>query len=310
MLLMIALGFGGQVLNSWHGAGTPPAATPAVPSDLLGDAAAPHVLEFGDQAWSIRRQEFSGREGEVNAALQAACRAAILDSRPRGESADADEQELLKRLAGERPVAEEPGQWRLYRWGEGHPVLIGTKSGERGAGSGEQEARAKSHLPAPRSLLPAPRSPGTKLDETTYRVVIWGMAIPVTQHASKEPVAWTLYLFQSGGAAGGRGQSSVEVPLPPGGHRLVSIRAVDGGAITAFSVDHEYMVPNGRAAREFYDRWFADHGWTVVLGWQQVASGWQARFETRPAPALAVDIRLGMDPQGDWSGLVMESQGP
>ena len=152
---------------------------PPCRADSLGDAAAPHVLEFGDQAWSIRRQEFSGREGEVTAALQAACRAAILDSRPRGESADADEQELLKRLAGERPVAEQPGKWRLYRWGEGHPVLIGTKSGERGAGSGEQEAQAKTPaFLAPRSLLPAPRSPGTNLDETTYRVVIWGMAIP------------------------------------------------------------------------------------------------------------------------------------
>ncbi len=165
MLLMIALGFGGQVLNSWHGAGTPPAATP---SDSLGDAAAPHVLEFGDQAWSIRRQEFSGREDGVNAALQAACRAAILNARPRGESADADEQELLKRLAGERPLAEEPGQWRLYRWGEGHPVLIGTRSGEQGAGSREQETangtqESGRHLPTPRSLLPAPAPQGQSL---------------------------------------------------------------------------------------------------------------------------------------------------
>ena len=44
----------------------------------------------------------------------------------------------------------------------------------------------------------------------------------------------------------------------------------------------------------FYDRWFADHGWTVAAGWQQIASGWHARFEMRShAPALAVDIRLG-----------------
>ena len=94
----------------------------------LGDGAAPHVLEFGDQAWSIRRQEFSGPQGGLPAALQAACRAAIVDARPRGESADAAEQELLKRLAGERPVAEEQGQWRLYEWGAGHPVLIGTRA--------------------------------------------------------------------------------------------------------------------------------------------------------------------------------------
>ena len=114
MLVVIALGFGREVLHWWHDEGTSPAAGPSVAADPLGDGTVPHVLEFGDQAWSIRRQEFSGPPGDVSAALQAACRAAIVDSRPRGESPDAAEQELLKRLAGERPVAEEQGQWRLY----------------------------------------------------------------------------------------------------------------------------------------------------------------------------------------------------
>jgi hypothetical protein len=278
MLLVVALGFGREVLHWWHDG--PARAVPSVPVDPLGDVAAPHVLEFGDQAWSMRRETFSGRQGDVPAALERACRAAIVDSRPPRESADAAEDELLKRLADERPVAEEPGQWRLYRWGEGHPVLIGTRA------------------------FPA----GTNLDETTYRVVIWGIAVPAG------PDAWTLCLFQSGGAGhhvpvvGGQGQPEVEIPLPPGGHRLVSIRAVGGGAITAFSVDHEHMVPNGNAARGFYDRWFADHGWTVADGWRETASGWHARFEARSqAPAPAADIRLGLDSQGRWSGLVMES---
>jgi len=83
----------------------------------------------------------------------------------------------------------------------------------------------------------------------------------------------------------------------------VSIRVAGGGAITAFSAD-------GDAGREFYQRWFADHGWTVADPWQQVASGWHARFEARSAvPVLAADIRLGIDSHGRWTGLVMESQG-
>ena len=103
-----------------------------MPVDSLGDTAA-------RTSWSLgtRRGRSGGRNspapGDVSAALEAACRAAIVDSRPRGESADAAEKELLKRLAGERPVAEEHGRWRLYRWGEGHPVLIGTRT----VGAGE-----------------------------------------------------------------------------------------------------------------------------------------------------------------------------
>ena len=301
MLLVIALGFGREVLHWWHDEGTPPAVAPA---DPLGDGAGLHVLEFGDQAWSIRRQEFSGRQGDVPAALQAACRTAIVDARPRGESPDAAEQELLNRLTRERPVAEQHGQWRIYLWGQGHPVLIGTRAIGPGT-SVDGTGRGKAHPAA-----------GTNLDETTYRVVIWGVAVPASADA------WTLYLFQPGGTGGGQSQSEVAIPLPPGGHRLIAIRATQspgcpgGEAITAFSAD------DGNLARGFYDRWFADHGWKVAAGWEQIASGWHARFEMRrgsvgdrphqvgdrPQQALAVDVRLGPDAQGRWTGLVMESQ--
>ena len=278
MLVVVALGFGREVLHWWHDEGTSPMAAPSVPADRLGDAAAPHVLAFGDQTWSIRRQEFSGPAGDLPAALLSACRAAILDSRPRGESPDAAEQELLMRLAGQQPMAEQHGQWRIYRWGAGHSVLIGTRAL---AGAG----RAKAH----------PTIGGTSLDETPYRVVLWGVAVPAAD-------AWTLCLFQSGGGTGGAGQGSDEIPPPPGGHRLVSIRAAAGGAITAFSAD------DGQAARNFYDLWFAERGWRAAARWQQIASGWHARFETRSrVPPLAADIRLGTDPQGRWTGLVMES---
>ncbi|MEI8372462.1 MAG: hypothetical protein WCJ35_06460 [Planctomycetota bacterium] len=281
MLVVIALGFGREVLHVWHNERSP--LSVPVPTDSLGDAAAPHILEFGDQAWSIRRQEFSGRQSDLPVALQDACRAAMVDSRPRSEPADAAEQELLKRLASERPVAEEHGQWQLYQWGGGHPVLIGTRAVE----TADESRRTKVH----------PTKSGTTLDETTYRVVIWGVAVPAAANV------WTLYLFQSGGAAGRAGGGSGEIPLPPGGHRLISIRAAAGGAIAAFSAD------DGDAARKFYDRWFADRGWTVAARWQQIALGWHARFEMRsPAPAMAVDIRLGLDPQSRWTGLVMESQ--
>ena len=65
--------------------------------------------------------------------------------------------------------------------------------------------------------------------------------------------------------------------------------------------------PMAMPARGFFDRWFADHGWTPATGWQSFAGGWYARFETH-SPARAVDIRLGTDAQGQWTGLVVESQ--
>jgi hypothetical protein len=310
MLVVIALGFGREVLHWWHDEPAVPAAAPLTAADPLGDGAATHDLEFGDQAWSIRRQEFSGRSGNVSAALQAACRAAIVDSQPRGESPDAAEEELLKRLAVERPVAEERGQWRLYRWGDNHPIFIGTRAvgwagvnGEKATpGVSLDQARIGPMRPigpigpiSPMSPIGDERKPGTNLDKTPYRVVIWGIAVPAAGRA------WILYMFQSRDAAGVQSRPEAEIPLPPAGRRLISIRA-GGGAITAFSAG------DGDAARGFYDRWFADHGWIVAQGWQRIASGWQARFETRSSPALAVDIRLGMDRQGRWTGLVMESQ--
>lgn len=298
MLVVIALGFGRQVLHWWH-AEEPP--RPSMTSDPLGDRTAPHVLEFGDQAWSIRRQEFSGPREGLTAALQDACRAAIVDSLPRGETAGADEHELLKRLAAEKPMAEERGRWRLYQWGAGHPLLIGTRvvpALAKGVGSGEPSPLQTQGRATRRSVevAIAPNA-GTNLDESTYRVVTWGVAVPAAAGA------WTLYLFQSGGAAGGAGQGGDKIPLPPDGHRLLAIHAAAGEAITAFSAD------DCPAARKFYAGWFADHGWTATHAWQQIAAGWHAGFEKRASESgQAVDIRLGIDSQGRWSGLILESQ--
>ena len=112
----------------------------------------------------------------------------------------------------------------------------------------------------------------TNLAEPPSRVVIWGMAVPA---AGK---AWTLYVFQPGGRESGRGNGGDEIPLPPGGRRLASIRGGEGGSITAFVAADDL----GSAARQFFDRWFAEHGWTATVAWRQTSAGWQARFESSP----------------------------
>ncbi len=127
MLLVIALGFGRQVLHWWHDETSPRRALPEI-GTVPNGAAETQILAFGDQNWSIRRQEYSGPVGAVPAALVQFCRSVIADVPPRGDTADAAEQDVLKRLAADKPIAEEPSKWRLYQWSEGVPIVIGTRA--------------------------------------------------------------------------------------------------------------------------------------------------------------------------------------
>jgi hypothetical protein len=301
----MSLGFGREVLHWWH------EDSPASKKD----SNSPHslatselqTLSFGNQAWTIRRQEFHGPAAGVAAALKAFCRAAIADAPTHGDAPDKAEQNVLKRLAAEKPLVEEAGHWRLYQWAAGFPVMIGTRvvsvdetgwrapvfaKGVAAFTTGPRPSQAQG-----RATQNSPVEPGTILAETAYRVVIWSMAVP----AAKD--SWTLYVFQAAGAGKAATQAEAEIPLPPGAERLATIRA-DGSSITTFSVDGDL----GGSARRFYDDWFAAHGWAASISWQQTQAGWQARFELAGQAPEAVDIRLSDDRQGRATGLLMQSE--
>ena len=285
MLLVMALVFGSEVKHMWYDGSARPAGNK--PAEPATDAADSQLLAFGEQDLSIRRKEFAGRRAEVPAALLDWCRSSIADAQPRAETADAAERDVLQQLAAEKPAAEEPGQWRLYEWSKGFPITIGTK------------VAGTLRVPSANGTRSVPATLGPNLDQTPYRVVIWGIAVPVAANA------WTLYAFQAGSAGLSEAQGASRVPLPPGGHRLATIRSAAGSSVTAFAADDDM----GGSARRFYDRWFAEHNWVVAVPWQQVPGGWRARFEMpAPRPTTAVDIRLGRDPQGRFTGLLMESQ--
>ena len=169
---------------------------------------------------------------------------------------DAAEQDMLKRFAAEKPVAEEPGQWRLYQWSEGFPIVVGTRN-------------VSGTLRVP--LLNGTRSvPDTLLAETPYRVVIWSLAVPA---GSRRLV--TVYF--SGRRRGiEREARYAAVPLPPGVRRLATIRAESGESVTAFAADDDLSgTPGG----------FTIAGLPSMVGlaavaWQAVSGGWHARFET------------------------------
>jgi len=280
MLLLMALGFGREVLHWWHDDAPPRGVANSRSSAASPDTAAAQVFSFGNQAWSIRRREFVGRQADVPSALLALCRPAIADTAPQGDSADAAEQDVLKRLAAEKPAAEEPGRWRLYEWSEGFPIVVGTR-----------------RLPVSDGTPRVPATLRMSLAEPPYRVVIWGIGVPAAANA------WTLYVFQAGAESSGPDHDAAQVPLPPGSHRLASVGSAEG-SITAFSADEDLIA----SARKFYDGWFGGHGWVAAVPWQRSPAGWQAQFEQASGrPAIAVDIRLGSDPQGKTTGLLMES---
>ena len=95
-----------------------------MPSSRASDS---QVLAFGDRNWSIRRQEFRGPSGRFRPGWCNSAAWSIADGLPHGDTADAAEQDVLNRLAAEKPIAEEPGKWRLYQWSEGGPIVIGTR---------------------------------------------------------------------------------------------------------------------------------------------------------------------------------------
>ncbi len=108
MLLVIALGFGREVLHWWHDD------APPRPAASAGSSAAPgtrlrvagSIRKFSRSA--IRTGRSGGRsspasQAEVPAALLAFCRTAISNALPRGELADAAEQDVLSGLAAEKP---------------------------------------------------------------------------------------------------------------------------------------------------------------------------------------------------------------
>lgn len=298
MLLVIALGFGREVLHWWHddaGPRLPASALSSVPPAAAGDS---QVMAFGNQDFSIRRQEFSGSQADMAAALVAFCGRRIASALPRGDAADEAEKDVLRRLSGEKPVAEEPGRWRLYQWSGGCPIVVGVRVIEWHVPELAKAVQGNTTRPSLESQGRATPTTGTNLAEPACRVVVWGMAVPTA------PNVWSFYVFQSDRANSDVAQAAKTAPLPPGSRRLASIRGADGSAITAFTAEADL----GRSARQFYDRWFAERGWTAADPWRQVATGWHARFKGTAPNSTAISIRLGTDSQGKSTGVIMETE--
>ncbi len=285
IILVVGLVFGRQVLR-WWAADAPrsnaASATPRI-GQGLGDPSQPHVLQFGNQPWSLRQQVIGGDRQAAAAALLADCRR-FLQSAPApagaagsDRAARARNAEVLATLRQLKPTEEERGKWRLYQLPNDLPMVAGVR----------QDAAATQGRAA------------SKLAEGTPAVVIWGLAIPRARQA------WTLYTFQPESDAGQPNSGLASIPIPPGSCRIMAMQVAEGGGIAAFS-----GPDRTEQWKQFYDDWFVKHRWKPSGGWQQMGSSWHVRYTAadRRQPAAA-EIRLSPDRQGRCTGLVMVSPG-
>ncbi|HUT08892.1 MAG TPA: hypothetical protein VMY42_00205 [Thermoguttaceae bacterium] len=275
MVVIVGLGFGRQVLQWWS---APGADSEAVTSNLpwtdgLGDPSRLHVLQFGDQAWSLRRQSITGDRQAAAAALKESCREVVRQGHlPKDEPGEA-EREFIEELAARDPIEQEPGTWQLYELKESFPMMVGVRPAD----------------------APADAQPGGNLAVAEPRVVTWGLAIPAG------PDAWNLCTFQSEPVYSSGTYGIAEVELPAGCAKTVSIRVSGGGGLIGFAGEVD-----AKTSAEFYDRWFAQHNWKAARRWQRSTSAWHARFTAPgPAPAASVDVHFGPDAGGRLVGLLM-----
>jgi hypothetical protein len=280
VVLVAGLGFGRQVLRWWaeETAESADALRSADLADGLGDPSRLHVLQFGDQSWSLRRQSIAGGRQAAAETLRAVCREVLRQNRLPGEGPGGAEEGFLRQLAARDPVEQEPGKWRLYELDESLPMMVGTQ---------------------PEAAV-VDSSAGQNLAAGGQRVVVWGLALPAG------PEMWTLFSFQPEILASQPVGPVPELPLPPASRRIVSMRVAGGGAMLIFEGPQE-----PKTWIDFYDGWFGSHNWKRSGVWQRFGARWHARY-TAPGQGSggAVDVHFGGDVPGRSSGLLLVFPSP
>ena len=200
-------------------------------------------------------------------------RAAVAAHSPWRER-DAAEDQLLARVAGLEPVAQEPGVWKVYVVDRRFPMVAGVRyfslasSEHNSSGQDRSDAPAGENARAP-SNVTTPFAKGSERatrgevqlanGETASgvpRLVCWGMAMP----AGKD--AWNLFVFQAAVTKNPSAVGLPDVPLPPASTRNLSLRDERGGLLVGFAGTGEPAV-----WMKFYDEWFTQHGWSSGNGW-------------------------------------------
>ncbi len=286
MVLVAGVGFGRQVLIWWGNNDVP--TTRLLTAESLGDPGQPHSIRFGDAAWSLRRRSIFGDRDEAVAQLRAECRELLGAIKPRplvappgrGGSSTAtpafgatDGRGFMSLLSASTPVDREPGKWRLYEFRETFPMAVG--------------------VARPSTSPSEPENGQADLAQLGYRAIMWAIAVPAGANQ------WTLCVFRPADSPMGEESGLVEVPIPPGCRRTLSIQA-GGGGIVAFGGPDRLD-----RWKRFHDDWFADQGWRQSVHWRSAGKAWYAKYVAPDYIGGAVEVRFGPDGRGGLSGLLM-----
>jgi len=265
VVLVAGLSFGRQVTEWWRD--EPAKETPAdnaATTGGWGDGGAPVTLEFGDSPFAMSRQSVPGDREQALKRLRERCRTIVESISEPTRPLDDAERAILTKTKTLKPIAEQPGHWRLYEIVSQFTMICGVR-----------DVR--------------PNNP-----ETSSRVVCWGMAFPMSERS------WNLYVFTETTAPSTALSGLPDVPVAPGGRRILSLKEDCGGSLVGFS-------GNGspQSWSRFYDNWFKSHGWHAPHGWNHAPGNHAARFVPQEANQLgSVDIQLGEDGSGAVMGLI------
>jgi len=239
----------------------------------MADPATPHFIGFGGSSWQLARESVSGDRQRAASALREACLKVLPGAvLPPGEPGPA-EAAMLESVARTKPVAQEPGRWRLYELDGPFPMAAGT-------------------------LLPGEQAPSggrNQLAAAGARVVAWAIGVPVSNGE------WTLYVFHCPAPSSGPFPGLPNVPLPPESTRTLSMRVAGGGCVVAFA-----GASQAERWKRFFDRWFQAHEWTADGDWGPGADGWHHRYAGPGGESAgSVDVRFGPEGQGGSAGLLI-----
>jgi hypothetical protein len=269
LIVVATLTLGRQVRDWWR---TPPP-TVEVTEQAVGpvpaweDGRQPIALEFGDLPLAMTRQVVEGNQKKTIDALVQNCRQEVATARSPWREADEAERRLVEMTAGLTPVADESEVWQVFVVDERFPMVAGLRHFD---GPNNEAARG------------------------LFRLVCWGLALPVGQDI------WNVYVFKGAQSAGAAASGIPEISLPPGGHRNLAVRDEQGGRLVGFS-----GIASAEEWIKYYDRWFAEKDWSSGEDWRASSGTWSARFQKQTSDtATTVKIHFAQGARGELMGLI------